>query len=86
MARGWESKDVESQQDLAEQRERDRQRPRLTRQELQQQARRESLLLDEKRLLRDLEHARHPRHQEQIRAALKFVQGKLAELDGDPVS
>lgn len=78
MARGWESKDVESQQDLAEQRARDKQRPQLTPEEKEARARRESLLLDEKRLLADLEKARHPRHREQIEAALAHVRAKLA--------
>jgi hypothetical protein len=80
MARGWESKDVESQQDLAEQRERDRQRTRLTQDELELQGKRESLHLDRTRLLHDLASARHPRHAEMIRQALNHIESKLAAL------
>ena len=77
MARGRESKDAESQQELAEQRARDKHRPQLTPEEKETQARRESLQLDEKRLIADLEKARHPRHREQIEAALAHVRAKL---------
>lgn len=80
MARGWESKDVESQQDLAEQRALEKARVPLTAEERERKARVDSLLLDRKRLLGDLERARHPRHREQLRAALAHVEGKLAEL------
>ncbi len=82
MARGWESKDVESQQDLAEQRAREKARPQLTAEQKELLARRESLLLDEKRLVGDLERARHPRHREQLEAALAHIRQKLAELGG----
>ncbi len=84
MARGWESKDVESQQDLAEQREREKERPQLTMEQKQRKSRRDILMLDQTRLLRDLEQARHPRHQEQIRAALAHIATKLQEL-GEPL-
>lgn len=80
MARGWESKDVESQQDLAEQRERERDRPPLTSDEKEKLARRETLQLDETRLLRDLDKARHPRHREQVEAALEHIRQKLSEV------
>ena len=80
MARGWESKDVESQQDLAEQRARERERTQLTAEEKDMLAQRESLLRDEKRLLRDLDRARHPRHRDQVQAALDHIRKKLSEL------
>lgn len=80
MARGWESKDVESQQDLAEQRERERERPALTPDEKEKLSRRETLHLDETRLLRDLDNARHPRHREQVEAALEHIRQKLSEV------
>ncbi|MBL8173376.1 MAG: hypothetical protein JNK48_01815 [Bryobacterales bacterium] len=82
MARGWESKDVESQQDLAEQRAQERMRPQMSAEEREKQARRESLRMDEKRLEADLGKARHPKHREQIEAALGHVRGKLGELEG----
>lgn len=80
MARGWESKDVESQQDLAEQRARDKEKPKLTPEQIAINAQRESLLLDRTRLQRDLANARHPRHADMIKQALAHIEEKLAAL------
>lgn len=86
MARGWESKSVESQIESAEERDRLRNQPQLTPEQLALRARRESLELDRKRVLRDLEAARHPRHQQMLKDALAHVEKLLADLDSDPVS
>lgn len=86
MALGWESKSVESQIESAEERERLRKQPQLTAEQVALRARRESLELDRKRVLRDLEAARHPRHQQMLKEALAHVEKLLAELGGDPVS
>jgi len=80
MARGWESKDVESQQDLAEQRAREKDKPQLTKEQIAVNAQRESLTLDRTRLQHDLANARHPRHAEMIRQALEHIEAKLAAL------
>jgi hypothetical protein len=80
MARGWESKDVESQQDLAEQRARDRQKPKLTPHQIEATAQRDSLMLDRTRLQHDLANARHPRHADMIRQALAHIESKLSGL------
>jgi hypothetical protein len=84
MARGWESKDVESQQDLAEQRERDKERTKLTPEQLALQSKLESLQLDRTRLLHDLANARHPRHAEMVRQALEHIEKRLAALQPNP--
>ncbi|MBL8228391.1 MAG: hypothetical protein JNL98_07940 [Bryobacterales bacterium] len=86
MARGWESKSVESQIESAEERGRLRSQPQLTPEQLALRAKRETLELDRTRVLRDLEAARHPRHQQMVRDALAHVEKLLADLDSDPVS
>ena len=80
MARGWESKDVEAQ---LEARESERARAAKARQVAEQnehERRRESLLLSRIRVTRDLEAAQHPRHKQQIQAALTHLESELAKL------
>ena len=79
MARGWESKAVESQIEAA-QRDLVRSTGRGT---LEQQARHrelEGLEMSRTRVLRDLAAATHPRHRETLEAALKFLDEKIAAL------
>ena len=70
MARGWESKDVESRQEEALNKDKN---PPATPEELQKRARLHSLELDRTRLERELSKATHPRHVAMIRAALDHV-------------
>jgi hypothetical protein len=86
MARGWESKDVESQRDALEQRLRERQTIRLTKEQLAIREKREMLQMDRVRVQRDLAAARHPRHKEMLHQALAHLDRKLAELPDDPLS
>lgn len=86
MSRGWESKDVEFQQELAEQRALEKQRPKLTAEQLELKSKRDSLDLDRKRILTEIANSRHPRRVEMLQQALKHVEEKLAELGPDPVS
>jgi hypothetical protein len=81
MARGWESKDVESQrEDLEVTRERETaDQAALDRIALQRE--RESIQLSRARVLHDLEQATHPRHRASVEEALRFLDAKLAELD-----
>ena len=74
MARGWESKDVESR--LEEALNKDRTAP-PSQQEIDNRAQLHSLELDRTRLERDLANAKHPRHIDMVRAALDHV---LAEI------
>ncbi len=74
MARGWESKDIESQQ---EQREEARKPARLM---TPQDQERLSLELTRKRVAGDLERAKHPRHRQQIEEALAHLDAKIARL------
>jgi galactokinase len=80
MSRGWESKDVESQQEeAASKRAAARQTP-LSAEQVRLQAERNSLELSRTRVLKDLAAATHPRRREQLEAALKHLDRKLAEL------
>jgi hypothetical protein len=76
MARGWESKSVESQIGDREARLEKDARPATTAADRE----RESLNLTRKRVLRDLWNAKHTRHREQLLAALRHLDDKLAGL------
>lgn len=74
MARGWESKDIESQQELREEaRQPVREMTALERE-------RQSLQLTRKRVAGDLARATHPRHRLQIESALAHLDAQLARL------
>lgn len=81
MARGWESKEIESQIEAAEARERDRLQLRLTAEQMERKARRDSLLLDRKRIENELERARHQRHRQMLEEALAHLDSRLAGLE-----
>lgn len=80
MARGWESKDVESQVDAAEERARLGKLPKLTPEEAARNRERESLELSRKRVLRDIETSQNPRYRATLEAALKHLDEKIAAL------
>jgi len=74
MARGWESKSIESQiEDAAGRKEQAR---RISEAEVQ----RESLMLTRKRVVHDLEAATHPRYRAQLEAALAHLDAQIARL------
>jgi hypothetical protein len=77
MARGWESKSVESQ--IGERQARLDATPPAPVTEADRE--RESLRLTRKRVLRDLANAKHPRYREQLLAARKHLDDKLASLE-----
>ena len=81
MARGWESKSIESQVEAAEARRERRQGPQITAAEAEKVRRRESLLLSRIRVLRDLQGTQNARYRETLSAALKHLDEKLAELE-----
>jgi len=80
VARGWESKSIESQIDSADAARTQGQQPRISQEELNRQRERESIELSKGRILRELEAATHPVHREQLRAALEHLEGLLAKL------
>lgn len=80
MSRGWESKDVESQQEEAASRRAAARQTPPTAEQVRLRTERDSLELSRTRVLKDLEAATHPRRREQLEAALRHLDRKLAEL------
>ena len=80
MARGWESKSVESQIESAESKRAASRSKELSAIEAERIHQRESLLLSRTRVLHDLEHATNPRYRQILEAALKHLEQKLADL------
>ena len=80
MARGWESKSVESQIEAAESRRVAARAKQITALEAELIKKRESLLLSRTRVLRDIEAAQNPRYRQILQAALKHLDDKLTEL------
>jgi hypothetical protein len=82
MARGWESKSVESQMESAAELRKARAAvPQLTPEQAKRQSERESLQLSRKRVLHDLQAATNPRYRDQLEAALRHLDEKLSALE-----
>jgi len=79
VARGWESKSVESQIEDAEDRPRSPQR-RLSPEEIERQRKLDGLRLSRTRVVHDLEAARNPRYRTQLEAALAHLDREIALL------
>jgi hypothetical protein len=80
MARGWESKGVESQIDAAEERAALAKLPKLTPEEAERNRQRESLQLSRKRVVHDIDLTQNPRYRATLEAALKHLDEKIAAL------
>ena len=80
MARGWESKSVESQMEAAEERQAEAAKVRLTAAQIQRQRERESLELSRTRVMHDLAEATHPQYRESLEAALRHLEQRIADL------
>lgn len=80
MARGWESKSIESQQDDAR-RPADARRP-LTADERERATRRASLQLALAGTQAELQAACRPAHRDMLRLKLEAIQAQLAALEG----
>ena len=82
MARGWESKSVEEQISAAEaMKDAATTAHPLSRFEVEQQTRKNGLLLEIVRLTRELESARNQRYREMLQRSLDHAQGELAKLE-----
>ena len=81
MARGWESKAVESQIDSATAARMARQGPPKTPEEIQRESKIHGLMLSRTRVLNDLQHACNSRYRAQLEQALAFLDQQIAELD-----
>ena len=76
MARGWESKSVESQQTETF----IRTKPRESAEEIVRRQKRESLELSRVRVTRELEAARTPVHRTALENALRFLDEELKKI------
>jgi hypothetical protein len=79
MARGWESKSVEAQQDEAAARTAS-EKPRLTREQAERLREREALRLSLHSVVQRLQHSKDPRHRAMLEQALADLEGKLEAL------
>lgn len=79
MARGWESKDVESQ--MEESRERTATPPALTPEQAERESKRASLALSRTRVAEDLKRATHERHRAILQASLDHLDAELRALE-----
>ncbi|MFZ0135602.1 MAG: hypothetical protein WAK89_00970 [Candidatus Sulfotelmatobacter sp.] len=79
MARGWESKSVEAQQDEAAARGTP-EKPRLTREAADRLREQENLRLSLRRVLQQLERSRNPHHRAMLEQARADLERKLRQL------
>jgi len=81
MARGWESKSVEEQQDAAARERAARQGPAPTAEEQAKAQQREGLRLARARTLASLQGACQPRHRAMLEQQLAHLERELGALD-----
>jgi hypothetical protein len=81
MARGWESKSVESQIELAETQVRTPFDEQIPAEELELLRKRESLNLSRTRVLRELETSQNPRYRNLMEKALADLNSELRRLE-----
>jgi hypothetical protein len=79
MARGWESKDVESQVEASQAPQQKAGGPK-TPEQVQREQQRKDLQLSRTRIVNDLASATHPNHRKSLEAALSHLDKKLSEL------
>ena len=80
MARGWESKSVEAQIDMAENRSAIARAKVLSHASIDLLRKKESLLMSRTRVVRDLESAQNPRYRVVLSKALADLDAQLASL------
>ena len=84
MARGFESKSVEQQQQDAEERRSAAKRVRLSKDQVESDRKREGLQLQRTRILREIESATTPRHRDTLKGGLKYLEQQLKALGWKP--
>jgi molecular chaperone DnaK (HSP70) len=80
VARGWESKEIESQIEAAETRAAENAKPRLTPEQVAREREIDSLNLSRTRVLQDLENSTNPRYREMLERSLAFLDEKITLL------
>lgn len=87
MARGWESKSVESQMDSAEAAQAARSGARRkTPDEVERESKLHGLMLSRTRVLNDIQSALNPRYRLQLEQALAHLEREIARLGSDPAA
>ncbi len=79
MARGWESKSIESQIESAE--TSNQESSHHDNHDPERMRRRQALVLSRSRVLQQLEVSQNPRHREMLNQALADLEAQLARLD-----
>lgn len=80
MARGWESKDVESQVEATRATQQKQASGPKTPEQIQREQQRKDLQLSRTRVVNDLASATHPNHRKSLEAALAHLDKKISEL------
>lgn len=80
MARGWESKDVESQMEDIEERKASRSAPAMPTQERELRNQIESTELSRTRVVQDLKSAMNANYKQMLQRSLDYLDAKIAEL------
>jgi hypothetical protein len=80
MARGWESKDVESQVEAKKTMSAASAKGPKSPEEIQREQERKDLQLSRTRVVNDLQNATHPNHRKSLEAALEHLDQKIAKL------
>jgi hypothetical protein len=81
MARGWESKDVESQVESSQAPKATDGSKRKSADQVHREQERNGLQLSRTRIVHDLESATNPNHRKSLEAALAHLDKKLSELN-----
>ena len=81
VARGWESKSVEDQIGAAEAKKEVRRKRAPTDDEIEQLKRKEALLLERARIIREMERAYKRRHLVVLERGLAHIETELAKLE-----
>jgi hypothetical protein len=82
MARGWESKAVESQIESAEADSSSSKRAQLSPEQIRRERELESIELSRTRVLQDLAIAVNPRYRELLERSLQFLDERIAAING----
>jgi predicted FMN-binding regulatory protein PaiB len=80
MARGWESKAVESQMDASKQERKETGKERLTPEAAEALRKKETLRLARTHLQEQMKASQHPRHREMLQRALDDLEKQIADL------
>jgi hypothetical protein len=80
MARGWESKSVESQMESSQAQRKETGKKRLDPEVAAAMRKKETLLLARTHLQQQMQASQHPRHREMLQRALVDLEKQLADL------